>query len=330
MTHATIIGGGFYGCCLAVHLATKHGFEIDLYERENDLMMRASRVNQARVHSGLHYPRSMETAKRCVMNLPRFCAAYPQAVYRGFCALYAIPKEGSLVTPRQFEDFALQAGIQLGEATKLQRNLFDLDVIDTVYAAHEPVFNVDMLRKQLKTKLNEAGVRVHLGKRYTFKLSDLYLTEGWIFDCSYAAIEWPEVGKLLTEVALIKPPDKLAYVGITVMDGPFFSVMPFPQHYRVHSLTDVEHTVHEWNDLGTNFELMRDKAAKYVPCMREAQFEASLFDVKALLKDTEGTSARPVMVRRGLTAPHIVSIVGSKMDNVFDCLDLVDAILEEG
>ena len=328
--HATIIGGGFYGCCLAVHLATKHEMKVDLYERESDLMMRASRVNQARVHSGLHYPRSMQTASRCVSNLPRFCATYPQAIYAGFRALYAIPKEGSLVTPKQFEDFALQAGIPLWGAEKAHLDLFDLDVIDTVYVVQEPSFNIDALRRQLKEELFEAGVHVHLGKRYTFKLSDLYLTEGWIFDCSYSAIEWSEVGKLLTEVCLIKPPAKLENIGITVMDGPFFSVMPFPKHPHVHSLTDVEHTVHEWNDLGTNFELMRDKAEKYVPCMREAQFEASLFDVKALLKDTEGTSARPVMVRRGSTAPNIVSIVGSKMDNVFDCLDLVDAILDCG
>jgi hypothetical protein len=332
MTHATIIGGGFYGCALAVHLATKRGFAVDLYERENDLMMRASRVNQARVHSGLHYPRSMETASRCVTNLPRFCEAYPEAVFNGFNALYAIPYEGSLVTPKMFEDFAEQANIPIQRPHSGRLSLFNRDTIAAVYEVYEPVFNVDVLRKTMKRQLAEACVQVHRGERYNFTIADLYLaSDSWIFDCSYAAIHWPEVEKLLTEVVLIEPPARLRHIGITVMDGPtFFSVMPFPSKYGTHSLTDVKHTVHTWDDYGSNFDLMRSNAAKYVPCMKDARFESSLFDVKALMKDTDGTSARPILIRQGGTQPHIVTIVGSKVDNVFNALDAVDAILEKG
>ena len=52
------IGGGFFGMYLSVYFARK-GHEVILSEKENDFMQRASYVNQARVHNGYHYPRSI-------------------------------------------------------------------------------------------------------------------------------------------------------------------------------------------------------------------------------------------------------------------------------
>ena len=50
---AALIGGGFYACYLAWELANA-GVEVDLFEREPELMTRASYRNQARVHGGYH------------------------------------------------------------------------------------------------------------------------------------------------------------------------------------------------------------------------------------------------------------------------------------
>lgn len=70
---AIIIGGGFYGSAIAIHLARQRGFKrIVLLEREGGLLRRASYNNQARVHNGYHYPRSFTTAYRSRVNLPRF------------------------------------------------------------------------------------------------------------------------------------------------------------------------------------------------------------------------------------------------------------------
>ena len=56
-----VIGGGFYGCCLALYLRSISD-KVLLVEASDALMKRASRVNQARVHTGFHYPRSAVTA----------------------------------------------------------------------------------------------------------------------------------------------------------------------------------------------------------------------------------------------------------------------------
>ena len=61
-----IIGGGFYGCCLALFLSSVSK-KIILIEKENELLSRSSKINQARVHSGFHYPRSAITAVKSLM-----------------------------------------------------------------------------------------------------------------------------------------------------------------------------------------------------------------------------------------------------------------------
>ena len=50
---AVVIGGGFYGGCLAAFLAERFR-RVLLVEKEPDLLTRASFVNQARVHNGYH------------------------------------------------------------------------------------------------------------------------------------------------------------------------------------------------------------------------------------------------------------------------------------
>jgi L-2-hydroxyglutarate oxidase LhgO len=68
---AIVIGGGFYGCSLALALASRF-HRVAVLEQRPELMSRASYVNQARVHNGYHYPRSFLTALRSSVNFPRF------------------------------------------------------------------------------------------------------------------------------------------------------------------------------------------------------------------------------------------------------------------
>ena len=81
---AVVLGGGFYGCTIAIFLARHYGFNVLLVEREAALMQRASYNNQARVHNGYHYPRSVLTALRSRVNAPRFAAEFGAAIVADF------------------------------------------------------------------------------------------------------------------------------------------------------------------------------------------------------------------------------------------------------
>ena len=104
-----VIGGGFYGLYIAEHFALL-GFSVLLCEKEDELMTRASYVNQARVHNGYHYPRSMLTALRSRISFPRFSEEFADCIDSSFDKYYMIGKILGKVTARQFQAFCERIG----------------------------------------------------------------------------------------------------------------------------------------------------------------------------------------------------------------------------
>ncbi|MBC7774884.1 MAG: FAD-dependent oxidoreductase, partial [Phycisphaerae bacterium] len=66
-----VVGGGIFGCYAALHLAGR-GAKVAILEKEARLFQKASLVNQARLHSGYHYPRSVATAAMSDEHKARF------------------------------------------------------------------------------------------------------------------------------------------------------------------------------------------------------------------------------------------------------------------
>ena len=54
-----VIGGGIFGITTAFTLGEE--YDVELFEKNNDLLKAASGSNQYRVHRGYHYPRSIKT-----------------------------------------------------------------------------------------------------------------------------------------------------------------------------------------------------------------------------------------------------------------------------
>src|SRR5689334_21015403 len=107
---ALFVGGGFFGCALALHLRKERGWRVLVVEREAELLTRASYNNQARVHNGYHYPRSLLTALRCRVNYPRFLADYAAAVSEPREKYYGVGTGASKVTAAQFRIFCERVG----------------------------------------------------------------------------------------------------------------------------------------------------------------------------------------------------------------------------
>jgi hypothetical protein len=125
------------------------------------------------------------------------------------------------------------------------------------------------------------------------------------------------------------------------MDGPFFSIFPYPSMPGVHSLTHVRYTPHvSWLDTGdevawqkvvkkpqhSSFEKMRRDAQRYVPELRDMEYLGSMFEVKTLLVHNEVDDGRPIYLGMPSDAPNFFSILGGKLDNVFDILARLDEV----
>ena len=343
-----VLGGGFFGCEAALALS-RSGFDrIAIIEREPALLRRASYVNQARIHNGYHYPRSLATAVSSHANFTRFCQQYSFAVHEGMTMLYAIARD-SRVNPSQFERFCRSIGAPFRPQAAKRKQLFDDAAIEEVYEVREVAFDASALARHLAQKLADSSITVLTGKdarvlhsaktHVTVQIDADTIQSGYVFNCTYAALD--KVGipisaglkREFTEIALIEPPRELADLGITVIDGPFFSTMPFPMA-KCHSLTHVRYTPHEaWVHVGitrmgptkSNARSMLRDSARYLPCLSKARYLRSLFDVKVVLLAMEQNDGRPILFERSTASPRIVSILGAKLDNIFDIVQLVES-----
>lgn len=373
---AIVIGGGFYGAAIAIHLGQR-GAPVTLVEKQPKLLTLASFANQARLHNGYHYPRSFRTAMRSHANLPLFQELYGAAVDSRFRALYAVARGGSKVSARHFQRFCAAAQIPLRAAKRPDRLLFEPRLIEEVYEVDEPAFNADILRAEMARLLDESGVDVRVnatavsiqplpkGLELAVGLESGEVLSGeWVFNCTYAAlnhvdgrpnIRRPTLRHQIAEVVLIEPPPELRERGITLMDGPFFSTMPFPPR-GLHSLTHVRYTHHAtWHEggaepspsdrnplallqayLGPEGVRSRSRAAwmirdasRFVPALSAARHIDSLFEIKTLVAETEIDDARPIYFERDREMPGLISILGSKIDNIFDILRYIDEAVAE-
>lgn len=365
-TYTVIIGGGFYGAVIAAYLARRRGLDrILLIEKESALLTRASYNNQARVHNGYHYPRSFTTAYRSRINLPQFVRDWPQAIKQDFTKLYAIARRNSKVTARQFERFCSDIGARFHPADFSLRSLFEPRLIEDVFLVDEYVFDATKLAAWAENELCGCGVNVRLGTKVTaisrgaeheLLVSTIDGATGdealvrccRVFNCTYSGLNQfkgdfagtrTELKQEITEMALVQAPRQLEGLGITVMDGPFFSMMPFPAR-GLHTLSHVRYTPHmHWKDeqgidpyakldhydQATRVDRMLRDVGRYLPSVSGARYVDSLFEVKTVLMKNEGDDGRPILFEKHPELPGCYSILGGKIDNIYDVLEKLDA-----
>jgi glycine/D-amino acid oxidase-like deaminating enzyme len=361
---AVIVGGGFYGAAIAIYLAKQRGVErIVLVERESALLTRASYNNQARVHNGYHYPRSFTTAYRSRANLPKFMRDWPSAVKKDITKLYAIARRNSNVTSRQFQRFCREIGASLEPADLWLRQLFEPRLIEDVFLAEEYLFDATQLAKWAGEQLAQCGVQVLVetvareissisNDRLRVSLESTHggnqvITSRYAFNCTYSGLnqiggDFPgtvcRLKQEITEMALMQAPPALAGLGITVMDGPFFSMLPFPAR-GLHALSHVRYTPHlHWQDQrgvdpyrrlneyekATRVDRMVRDVGRYLPAVLDARYVHSLFEVKTVLVKNEGDDGRPILFEKHPELPGCYSVLGGKIDNIHDVLEKLD------
>jgi glycine/D-amino acid oxidase-like deaminating enzyme len=362
---AVIIGGGFYGSAIAIYLAKTRGLRrVVLLEREPELLLRASYNNQARVHNGYHYPRSYTTAFRSRVNLPRFVREWPQAVTKDFVQLYAIGRRNSKVSARQFERFCHEIGAKIKSAEPSLNQLFEPRLIEEVFLVEEYAFDSTRLAAWAVEELRSAGVEVHYSTRalaISRSPADKCLTVAiqsksggassitcrYVFNCTYSGLNQfsgdflgtqTSLKQEVTEMALMQAPDVLKEIGVTVMDGAFFSMMPFPAR-GLHTLSHVRYTPHfSWKDehgadpykkldeydRATRVDRMVRDAGRYLPAVLDAKYVDSLFEVKTVLVKNEGNDGRPILFEKHAELPGCYSVLGGKIDNIYDVLEKLE------
>ncbi|MGY2067545.1 FAD-dependent oxidoreductase [Blastococcus sp. SYSU DS0619] len=351
-----VVGGGFYGTSLAAHLA-REGASVVLLEARADLHGGASYFNQARVHGGYHYPRSLRTAGRSQASYLAFMERYRSCVVDDFLCIYAIAR-GSLTNARKFQRMCNYIGAPLQDSPPSISRLFNRAVIEGSWVTRESVFDAVLLRDLMRQELDDTGVQVRLGTPVAGVVEEptgtsVVLESGEVLEadrvlvCTYgegienlpAGVGYSGLHCEPCEMALVDLPDSLKDKGITVMDGPYFSLMPFPST-PYHTLSHVRYTPHGSYatygqaaaalraGLSTRADWMIRDSARYVPALAEAVHRESIWGVKTVPARRDRDDARPIVLRRS-EGGRVLSLLGSKIDNINDALRVAEEHLRD-
>jgi glycine/D-amino acid oxidase-like deaminating enzyme len=355
-----VIGGGFYGLRIAAMTAAAERSTV-LFER-NSFLQRASTNNQARVHGGYHYPRSLLTAMRSREHYARFQREFSGSIDSGFQHVYAIARHQTKVGAREFVEFCRRIGAPLSPAPRVFADKLDPDTVENSFLVEEAVFNSSHLETQSLESAQAAGahcimrlevVALEPGARRRFRLhwrlgADRgWLEADWVVNATYSSLnellaqsgleQIPLIHEH-TEIAIMVPPTAMRGYGVTVMDGPFWSCLPFPV-FGAYSLSHVRYTPHaRWrsdeaepsgrDSYPSHFPLMQRDAERFLPAMRSAVHLRSLWETKTVLPRSAGDDSRPILVRQHHDAEGLFSVLGAKIDSVYDVEDaLRDLIL---
>ncbi len=348
-----VIGAGFYGASIALKFENE-GKKVILIEREEEILSRASKWNQARVHNGYHYPRSFSTAYRSRINYQKFLQKYNYCI-ESVEKIYGISKNNSKINAKQFETLCHRIGAKLMKAPSKIKKLFNLNYIESVYIAEEQVFNAEKLKKALQDEINDSNIKLLLGHSVSnlevlgneikigFDNSDIEIKPKKVFNCTYSGLNsfknsmiQTELKHEITEMALVTVPAEIKNLGVTIMDGPFFSLMPFPIK-KLHTLSHVRYTPHLSLDREKNiykilddyskiseYKKMKLDVKKYMPILEGMEYRESIYEIKTVLKKNESNDGRPILFERNNVNENIISVLGGKIDNIFDIVEKID------
>lgn len=365
-----IIGAGLYGLYAALYSA-KLGKKVLVLEYDSEPFMRATYINQARVHMGYHYPRSISTAAKSAGYFERFHQDYSECIHNEFEQVYGTSKTFSWTNASQFKSFCKIANIQCDEVPT--GKYFKDGMCDGAFITKEYTYDAQILKKILleqiySTDLITLSFHVRIQAidqsttHYTIHTKDGSQYESaFILNASYASVNQIhsylgfdsfKIKYELCEIILCEINDKFRNTGITVMDGPFFSIMPFGKT-GLHSLTSVTFTPHRTSfdplptfdcqgksggycsnqQLGncnqcaakpeSAWNYMSHLAKKYLLDEYKFTYKTSLFSMKPILKASEIDDSRPTVIKKYSSNPTFISVLSGKINTVYDLDDIL-------
>lgn len=341
-----VIGAGLYGRYVA-DLLIRYGHQAVIYALDDSLVHDMSRlncaslVNQARVHNGYHYPRSISTAKQSSKNYHRFSDEFRDALI-DFRQTYGIPAKGSVTSSHQFEEFCRRADLYV---KRCRLDFVDYDSVCSTFDVEESAIDAYKMMQIAASRYRNDGIYivdnvVIFGKdEYWFVNEERY---DMIINCSYAGLTSIEskagmslspVRYEICEIVLFKDHDNLLdRTGLTLMDGQFVSFMPWGQD-GTWSLTSVCHTPHESRSYVSSYldvretqsksDLMIRQLKKYIdPSIVDSlEFVGSKFVVKTISTDADNDDNRLVKIYQ--KSHNFISILGGKLDAIYELEDML-------
>ena len=145
-----ILGAGLYGLYAAQKCGAA-GQRVLVLEKDPGPFMRATYINQARVHMGYHYPRSYSTAIKSARYFERFCRDYEFCLLQEFDQVYATSAHFSWTSAGEFRRFCAAAGIRCDDVAPAK--YFQPGQCDGAFLTTEYTYDAKVLKEHFRREL---------------------------------------------------------------------------------------------------------------------------------------------------------------------------------
>lgn len=309
-----VAGAGIFGATSAIRLAER-GHRVTLFDPLG-ILRAASAINQYRVHSGYHYPRSPETIAETQQARREFLEAYAPAIVRNSRHYYAIPLEGSRTAPDDYERIMRDHNLPIRNCRPASMNF---NFIDRCYEVEEHIYDPEILRSLIEYRLVELKIKFEQ-REFQWEMRDGYDYVVW---ATYGMGPSSKIFKIakyqVAEKILVELPPELHHVALVVVDGPFTAFDPYGSS-RLSLFGSAKHTNH-WTTTDpiaeipeiyrarlnaekftpapdTRFEQMREDCLYTVPAAKNAKYIGSRFTLR-MVEDNPEEDRRILHLQEG-------------------------------
>jgi hypothetical protein len=318
-----VIGSGIHGITLSLELSKD--YDVTVIDGNHDILMGASNGTHNRIHLGYHYPRSVETISECKSGYDFFVDNYKSCLR--FPEFYYVIEKDSFTSAEDFRKVMVSQGLpcetEFPEIKYLNREL----IVDS-FKVKEACFDLNKLRIALKSKLQLMSVN-HIpsfeikgyrisGKTITLKNSlneELDIEVDIIVNCTYTysnnllqifGIEnFTEYEFEQTEISVVESDFDIP--ALTVMDGPFISILPYGDNKNQYIVYDVENSVRsrktgyffEFSDFTktSNWSKIYEHGLKYYPFFKDLRYSHSIYSHRPIPKNIDNDSRATRIVK---------------------------------
>ena len=213
-----------------------------------------------------------------------FLINYKESIVNDFPNYYSIAKNQSQISSLEYKIFCNKAGISY-HSEYPSSNIMNPLLIEDSFRVEEPIFDWEILKNIIKNKLSNSQVKLNLNTKF----DQSYLTKyDFIINCAYSNIN--EVNKIMNLPLLkFKLQDVIipifeynhSKIGLTVMDGPFCSIMPkgntpnqfLLYHAKYSILKETEDLIlFPSENIEDNLKIIKEDSSNYFPFLKKVKF----------------------------------------------------------
>ena len=228
------MGGGWYGCHISSALRAD-GHDVELHEIAGRIFAGASGACPARLHQGMHYPRSRLTRAACQEHATEFMRVYGHLTRPVHTNIYAVADRDSLV------DFGTYCQVLKNEVefvTIHDPAEFGLQNVEGAILTGERYISIPATAEHFRSLLGDAI-------KFNMAPGEVDSKEwDWTIDCTFCANDAENIDRYEPCITgLVKGLDERT--AVTIMDGPFPSIYPWGgdvDYWGLHSVTSASLT----------------------------------------------------------------------------------------